>query len=243
MNLAKFLYHEACPNCGSKDNLGVWDDGHKYCFGCKYHEQGTINLRQVFHPDLQQGKRAQDFPYDAQEGMPPKALKWLLSCGITFQLQKKHGILWSPSRQMVCWKIRGEQTKQQIAWQGRCFAEDAKSKYYIGGNVHDDYTIIPHSYTDETVVLVEDYLSAIRVSEHLPCMPLFSCVCSLAVLQQLLTRFNSIIVWLDSDKLDNARKIASDASMLGLPASVLYTPKDPKEYNDQQIKEFLWTLK
>ena len=241
--MSKFLYHESCPNCGSKDNLGVWDDGHKYCFGCRYHENGTIDLRKVFHPDLADPKKPHEFPYDAQEGMPPQALKWLLSCGITFQLQRKHGIMWSPSRQMVCWRIKGEKTKKQIAWQGRCFVPDAKTKYFIGGDVHDDYTIIPHSYTDETVVLVEDYLSAIRVSEHYPCMPLFGCVCGLNVLQELLGRFSSIIVWLDSDKLDNARKIALNASMIGLPNQVLYTPKDPKEYTDSEIKDFLWTLK
>ncbi|MGH2412130.1 MAG: DNA polymerase, partial [Microcystaceae cyanobacterium] len=30
---------ESCPKCGSKDNVGVWADGHKHCFtpGCGYH--------------------------------------------------------------------------------------------------------------------------------------------------------------------------------------------------------------
>ena len=52
----------------------------------------------------------------------------------------------------------------------------------------------------------------------------------------------TIIVWLDSDKLDNARKIASQASLIGLYAKVLYTPQDPKNYTSTQIKEFLETL-
>ena len=30
----KFLRHEPCPYCHSKDNVGVYDDGHAYCFGC-----------------------------------------------------------------------------------------------------------------------------------------------------------------------------------------------------------------
>ena len=30
---AEFIRHEACPDCGSKDNLAVYDD-HSYCFGC-----------------------------------------------------------------------------------------------------------------------------------------------------------------------------------------------------------------
>ena len=34
----KFLHHSPCENCGSKDNVGVWED-HTYCFGCHdYHK-------------------------------------------------------------------------------------------------------------------------------------------------------------------------------------------------------------
>jgi len=31
-----FTKHEECPQCGSKDNLAVYSDGHGYCFGCGY---------------------------------------------------------------------------------------------------------------------------------------------------------------------------------------------------------------
>lgn len=38
---SKFLYHEPCPSCGSKDNLARYADGGAHCFGCKYHEKGS----------------------------------------------------------------------------------------------------------------------------------------------------------------------------------------------------------
>lgn len=34
---SNFLRHAPCPECGSKDNLGVYDD-HSFCFGCGYFE-------------------------------------------------------------------------------------------------------------------------------------------------------------------------------------------------------------
>ena len=37
---SKCIAHEPCPECGSKDNLARYDDGHGFCFGCGYHEQG-----------------------------------------------------------------------------------------------------------------------------------------------------------------------------------------------------------
>ena len=50
---ASFLGHEACPKCGSDNNLGRWSDGHAYCFGssCDYREpskdgyQGKAQLK------------------------------------------------------------------------------------------------------------------------------------------------------------------------------------------------------
>jgi twinkle protein len=35
------LRYEPCTDCGSKDNLGRYDDGHGYCFGCGYYEHKT----------------------------------------------------------------------------------------------------------------------------------------------------------------------------------------------------------
>ena len=33
-----FLYKESCPECGSRDNLARYSDGHGYCFGCQHYE-------------------------------------------------------------------------------------------------------------------------------------------------------------------------------------------------------------
>ena len=37
---SEYLYKEACPSCGSKDNLARYSDGHGYCFGCSHFEPG-----------------------------------------------------------------------------------------------------------------------------------------------------------------------------------------------------------
>jgi hypothetical protein len=93
------------------------------------------------------------------------------------------------------------------------------------------------------VVLVEDYISALRVSEHLPCMPLFGCTINLERLQELLGRFNTLIVWLDYDKLNNARSIASNASLIGFKnAWTIYTKEDPKELTFKEIEQKLCSI-
>ena len=37
---SSFLRHEACPDCGSRNNLARYDDGHGFCFGCGRWEPG-----------------------------------------------------------------------------------------------------------------------------------------------------------------------------------------------------------
>jgi twinkle protein len=40
---SNFLYHAPCEQCGSKDNVAVYDDGHSYCFGCRDYKK-DVNL-------------------------------------------------------------------------------------------------------------------------------------------------------------------------------------------------------
>ena len=47
-----FLHKEACPKCGSRDNLARYTDGHGWCFGCSYHEGKSMG----------EGLEVSDFP-------------------------------------------------------------------------------------------------------------------------------------------------------------------------------------
>jgi twinkle protein len=37
---SRFIRHEPCPQCGSRDACAVYDDGHRHCFSCGYHSAG-----------------------------------------------------------------------------------------------------------------------------------------------------------------------------------------------------------
>ena len=42
-----FIAHTPCEVCGSKDNAGVYTDGHTYCFGCQAYEHGDDDAPQA----------------------------------------------------------------------------------------------------------------------------------------------------------------------------------------------------
>ena len=35
-NKSNYVRKTSCPECGSKDNMAIYDDGHGFCFGCSY---------------------------------------------------------------------------------------------------------------------------------------------------------------------------------------------------------------
>ena len=49
---SSYLFHEPCPACGSRNNLGRYDDGHGYCFGCGYYEPGEGSLQTNSKPRM-----------------------------------------------------------------------------------------------------------------------------------------------------------------------------------------------
>jgi len=78
MSEETFIGHEPCPDCGSKNNLGVYKD-HTYCFGC---EQWTANkeLRKL---------KAKNDKKIIKQGMIKGKCKPLKSRGITLETCKK----------------------------------------------------------------------------------------------------------------------------------------------------------
>jgi len=44
---SEFVAHVPCEACGSRDNAGIYTDGHTYCFGCAEHVQGDADSGSV----------------------------------------------------------------------------------------------------------------------------------------------------------------------------------------------------
>ena len=62
---SKCIAHEPCPACGSRDNLARYDDGHGFCFGCRYWEAGEHNI-------IQPHKQRMSFPLKGSPEPLPK---------------------------------------------------------------------------------------------------------------------------------------------------------------------------
>ena len=226
--MSKFLRHLPCPQCGSRDNLGEYDD-HFFCFGCKYTKK-----KNDIHSLRQRVNKTTDNKEVEMLGnfgeIPRNAMKWLLSYGISQEDIDEYGIKWDAKNQLLVLLDTARY------WQGRSFAPN-KPKYMSSGE--KPLTIYGQS---DTAVLVEDILSAIKVARlrgEYSGVPLLGSTLSYQAEEQLSSQFKKILIWLDRDKAINALRIKRKFLQRGIDSRVIITDNDPKEYSKGEIREWL----
>src|SRR3546814_2338481 len=65
--MSKCIRYDPCPECGSKDNLAVYDDGHSHCYGCGY----TVQQHNIKEKTLESAPSEKIKP--VKHGLPEKA--------------------------------------------------------------------------------------------------------------------------------------------------------------------------
>jgi Zn ribbon nucleic-acid-binding protein len=257
--MSSFSHHESCPECGSKDNVGVWDDGHKYCFGCGWNENengGSLEfLRQRLdsfndwraenYTEEEKEKKSSVFisPDDLTRDFPPAAKGWLTQYGITDQEISRLSIAFNKRSKRIVLPLLDKYGNLLLYQQRRVFDDDPIPVKYLTTGKVDGMVWFPKQLDQyeqqDTVVVVEDILSAIRVGRHLPCLPLMGTNIPPKTLKTLSERFDCLVVWLDPDKKKEAVKLRTSVSALFSNVGAVLSDKDPKEYPDPEIKNLL----
>jgi len=224
-----------CPNCAKRgkdrhgDNLILYQDGGEHCFSCGYHKPNQNKVKPT-QPLQASKKDLVTLPYDLNTDIPPKALSWLSRYHITWQDIIDNNILWSESKKLLVFPLDN-------AWQGRYFGDHPTHPKWFNQGELDDLLYIKGKITqDNTIILVEDIVSSIRVAKLTPSIALFKAKISIPKLNQLKEFNNTICWWLDKDKQKEAAKQAIRASSLGINIKLIVTELDPKCYTEKEIK-------
>lgn len=244
-----FKAHEPCPQCHSKDNLARYDDGHAWCFGCGYHEVGgRVPVRPEVAPMTVLGPSTGipdphiRLPSDASTTIDNKALNWLSAYGITRPEIVENNIQWSDRFQQLLFPIYGDKN-DLIAYQARQFysrVDGTKFKKWLSyGKVGEILHIMGLTNPSECgIVLVEDIVSAIKVSRYGCAMPLFGNRPSMRQLMRLSRITDKVFIWLDPDMRKVSHLIAAQAQGIGLQPKVIMSNQDPKAESEHRIKQY-----
>jgi hypothetical protein len=190
-------------------------------------------------------------PDDTGTNYSAEAVAWLAKYHVSIEDAIKAGFRWSSSRQQLIFIL------EDGCWQARNFGiENAKrSKYFTAGNVNDSIKLylsqvqrgVPETAGSTamvqdcptTLAIVEDCVSAWRISSLCDAMPVLGSHVAKTKLSRIARLYSSLIIWLDHDKLKEAKDLARQANMLGLSTKVIYTDDDPKCFTNEQIEECL----
>lgn len=246
-NESHVLRTEACPECRklgndrSGDNLAIYSDGHVYCFRCGYH---TGRTKIKLNSETPTSESSLVLPSDVTSELPYGALTWLAKYGINRIDRHRHHIMWSPYWSRIIFPYFDE--TGLIAWQGRYIGDEETSyqgngkkpaKWYSKGDIH--HIIHPINVENRTAVLVEDIVSAIRVSKHMGAIPIFGSTISKQHFIRLKHIVDSIVIWLDPDMKSKSIVLSETAKLLGLSSKVVFSERDPKEHSDEEIDSYL----
>ena len=245
----KYVKKSPCPNCGSKDNLAVYSDGHAFCFGCSY---------RVPAPTETKHKRKS---YYSSTPVTPPLIKFvtpkeLPKRGITEETAKffNYGIAdynGSPVQVATYEDQLGRQSAQHIRFKDKKFiwVGDCKNVQLWGQKLWRQHG----SYGNIFAVITEGEIDAMSISQvqgnKFPVVSLPSGAQSankyLAANLKWLNQFNKIVLCFDSDEPGiQAAEKAIEILPAGKAAICRLPRKDANEMllagEAEELKSLLW---
>jgi len=236
---------EACPACRklghdkSGDNLAVYSDGHTYCFRC-----GNGTGRKSITTSTKQNSTTIVLPSDVTTELPIEARDWLRQYQLArLDLLKNH-VMWSDKWSRIVFPYFNE--NELLAWQGRyipCGKNQveingkAPAKWFSQGKIHE--IIHPINIKHRHATLVEDIISAIKISHVCGAIPIFGSSVSTKQILRLKTILDTLTIWLDPDMRSKSIKLAQTCNILGIKTNVIFSDKDPKDHTYEKIYEII----
>lgn len=211
--MGRFLRHEPCPECGSRDNLAIYDDGSAFCFGCRYTRRRTM----LPHHEPEEKQSFVSYVYSSK--LPQVALEWLAKWGL---LNRTEYWKWAPAQERLCYEQDGFVIGRRFGNTGPKWVSYGSKPLTLFGEFAKMYN---------KIYLVEDIVSAMVVAKYAASIPLYGTYIIEPVKHYILSTPVPVVLWLDRDKAKDALQIASRLQQLHDNVSVVITERDPKYYD------------
>jgi len=230
--VSHFIKHERCPKCSrmgndrSGNNLAVYSDSHKHCFACGYYVRGDI---------VEAYKQKQEVKKDAisyfvrSNHFNPKGLIYL----------KKYGLTDKEIHDNYFWCDDGFLVFNGGKYQNARNFNAVGVKYISRGLIRGNEKIFLQNMQKDNVVVAEDAISAIKIARTCNSVPIHNSIIPLELILRLSKQFKNLFIWLDRDKAKESFKEAKKAEIYFDKVNIIWSEKDPKEYSDIEIKNYL----
>lgn len=205
--------HGTCPSCGHDGCFTEYADESTYCFSCLKATAGSGEEQQsmfLIPPSVLDGEVS--FPSTISQEFPIKERRWLLVYGIDNHIRQKYSIYYvknansgataNKTLKLIKNGIMLPVFKQDKLSFYQVRFLDSDLKYLTVGKPH----LAQFGPQSDTLVLVEDILSAIRVAEsgaNLRAGALLGLGTKKEELLLECKQYKNVILWLDDDDAGN----------------------------------------
>lgn len=226
-----FLGFHPCEKCGSSDANAEYENSF-YCFSCAtLTRKGGKHLKRL---DALKEVRVCNGISLTKE-LPTEAKKWLLGYGLTpteigkfsyaKKRQGKYGLM--DCSLLVLYH-------SDTYWCARNFGKGVK--YLSSG----EKPFVTYGDNPDTMVLVEDIISAIKVGRQFTATPMLGSMPHKDTATHL-QGFKNVCLWPDFDKrLESLKSARNLSEKIGVRVKIILTEKDPKEYSDLDISSYIY---
>ncbi len=244
-----------CSFCGGGHKtacFATYDDGY-HCFSCgkrKSINKSLYAFRQE-DPIINNGIVVPKHTYNIKE-FSPQVLSWLYKYYVFEDLIRKYRISYVPYAKFG--GFEGESLllpyfkgNELISYQRRFFPN---KKFITGGNKQTTW-VMTCNHKSNMLILVEDYISAIRLGEHYNTICLQGIKLRYEDCSYISKTYSQIKIWLDPDKEGQAaanimynqivkalnKDVLFNAFSVREPKNVevITTEKQPKDYSNQEL--------
>lgn len=211
----------------SGDNLAVYSDNHKYCFRCGHYETGD-KLEQVKQISQEVITLSNGFEFPQVVLFTEECLEYLKIFNLT--------------KEEIYANLKGHEDGYSY-FDNKFFLIrrlHKQPKVIVKGEVVGNEPIFGSGSEENTVVLCEDIISAIKVSRVLDSCALLKTTIHDLLLLRLARKYSKCIIWLDYDvRTYVVSKLLPKVRPFFTEVRVIFSEKDPKYYSTKEIKEYL----
>lgn len=251
---------QPCPRCASSTGYGE-----VLCFRCSF-RHGRFNRSYVFESLGVQEDKQEHLKVPSETIFEPHlfhidALRWLYKYGVYKSLIVKHKIGYLPGWHRVFLPVFDDEGNLRF-YQLRSLTSEDNIKYLTFGQVNQQWGLTRNSrIRNRRLIIVEDRVSSIRVSEHGNALALHGTSLDNRLVEGLVKDYDEFVMWLDPDRpgLQAKNKVIEQLSteiqnnaatnywrqIITMDDKVINTvnqrtiDKDPKCYTDYEIDYIL----
>ncbi len=221
-----------CPDCQASRGLAQYENS-TYCFSCSTYNR----IKSLIISESKEENVYFHVESVITSLLPIKAEEWLKKYCITNRLIEKFNIGWEQCLQRI--HVPYIVDKQELFSWNRSINQDVKNKWLFQGDKNIPFWL-QSDHDSSKLVIVEDVLSAIRVSDYCDVLALGGTNFNKEMFLNVFKQYKTLVTFFDGDEAGKScTQRFNKRFKLLYNIKNIQTKQDPKNYDPKALEDVL----